>query len=35
MFLLHLLIGLLLIPFFAVFGILHQSRARLIPTGMQ
>lgn len=31
MFLLHLLIGLLLIPFFAVFGILHQSRARLRP----
>ncbi|MCB1752038.1 MAG: tetratricopeptide repeat protein [Gammaproteobacteria bacterium] len=29
MFLLHLLIGLLLIPPFMIFGILHQSRARL------
>ena len=29
MFLVHLLIGLLLIPFFALFGFLHQSRARL------
>lgn len=31
MFLLHLLLGLILIPIFAVFGFLHQSRARHRP----
>ncbi|MCB1852137.1 MAG: aspartate phosphatase [Gammaproteobacteria bacterium] len=31
MFLLHLLLGLLLVPLFILFGLLHQSRARLRP----